>query len=64
MVERLAGAAIKGQLTLRKWDETQNPEIDEPYETVDIEQWIEDGEVVTDPERIAELEAGLEQDES
>jgi len=54
-------------MALRKWENGRTPEDGEPDEVVTSEEWIgPDGEAVTDPAVIAELEARLaarEQDE-
>ena len=57
MAQGTGGLAVKGALRVRKWHPGSDPERDPPDEIVTTEQWIEGGAVVTDPVRIAELEA-------
>jgi hypothetical protein len=53
-----AGFAHKLSIAVRKWGPDKNPEADEPDEVLVRESWHEaDGAEVTDPARIAELEA-------
>lgn len=59
MAKGTARMAVKGSVRVQKWH-TSDPATQPPDEVVDAEQWIEDGAVVTDPERIAALEAQAE----
>ena len=51
-----AQMAMKGTVRVQKWH-ASDPETQPPDEVVEAEQWIEDGAIVTDPARIAELDA-------
>lgn len=58
------GVAVRGRMTVRKFREDQNPATDEPDEIVTVNQWIEGGQLVTDPQRIAELDAQVKGDDN
>lgn len=52
--------AVLMQSQIRKWEAGRTPADGDPDEIVLLNQWQElDGTVITDPERIAELEARL-----
>lgn len=51
-----AGMAIKGNIRIEKWSPGRSPADGPPDEIVTAEQWVERGGIVTDPERIVELE--------
>ena len=51
-----AGMAIKGNIRIEKWSPGRSPDDGPPDEIVTAEQWVERGGIVTDPERIVELE--------
>lgn len=60
MATDTSGGHSKVVMALRKWENGRTPEDGEPDEVVTSEEWVgPDGEPVTDPELIAELEARL-----
>lgn len=56
------GIPYKVAVSLAKWDEGKDPENDVPDEVVTDSEWYENGEVVTDPQRIEELESSITED--
>lgn len=59
-----APIAVKLAGKVEKWNPGSNRETDPPDEVVTSETWVENDEVVTDPKRIAELEATIEKEQS
>lgn len=60
MADNLVGVVTKADVTVRKWAEGRDTERDPPDKVETHAQWVERGLVVTDPIRIAELEAYIE----
>ena len=55
------GLPFKAATTLYEYDEGLDPEVDAPSRTTNGEFWFEaDGKLVTDPKRIAQIEAGID----
>lgn len=59
--ERANLPPYKEATQVAKWENGRTPEDGEPDDIVTVTRWIENSEVVTDPDRIDQLEALLVQ---
>ncbi len=51
---------FKSEVKIEKWGDGMDHTVDPPDEVLTVATWYEDGEKVTDADRISELEAGIE----
>lgn len=65
MAQEIAGGPYKMTRQLAKWNNYRTPDTGPPDEVLDAAWWYEpDGTEITDPARIAALEAKLQEEQN